>query len=133
MRASWKLLAQRKSISWQLIAVLLFVTILPAHYHLHHHDSAGLAAHAHSIDLHLISDNMAQSHHDEDTSIFAATPDVIAKKGNPEFSVYMLLAILLVLILAHRNLAMSLYDQRDEGLIQHYPYFSPPLRAPPPA
>ncbi len=131
MRASWKLLIQRESISWQLIAVLLFVTLLPAHYHLHHHGSAELAAHTHSIDLHLISDNMGQSHHDEDTSIFAATPDVIAKKDKPGFSIYIPLAILLVLILAHNKQNRIRPDQSDQCLEPHYPYFSPPLRAPP--
>ena len=131
MRAYWKLLIQRESISWQLIAVLLFVTLLPAHYHLHHHDSAEPAAHTHSIDLHLISDNMGQSHHDEDTSIFAATPDVIAKKGKPELSVYIPLAILLVLLMAGNNPTRLRPEQTDSARTQHHPYFSPPLRAPP--
>ncbi len=131
MRASWKLLIQRESISWQLIVVLLFVTFLPAHYHLHHHDSAELAAHAHSIDLHLLSDNMGQSHHDEDTSVFAAIPDVLAKKDKPDFSIYIPLAILLVLILAHNHQNRIRPDQSVQCLEPHYPYFSPPLRAPP--
>jgi hypothetical protein len=131
MRASWKLLIQRKSINWQLIAVLLFVTLLPAHYHLHHHDSAEPAAHAHSIDLHLISDDAGQSHHDADTSIFAATPDVIAKKDKPDLSFYIPLAILLVLILAQNHQNRIRPDQSNQCLKPHYPYFSPPLRAPP--
>ena len=111
--------------------MLLFVTLVPAHYHLHHHDSAELAAHTHSIDLHLISDDMGQSHHDEDTSIFAATPDVIAKKDKPDFSVYIPLAILLALTLAHMSQNRIRPDHGDQGLEPHYPYFSPPLRAPP--
>ena len=131
MRASWKLLIQRKSINWQLIAVFLFVTLLPAHYHLHHHNSAEPAAHAHSIDLHLISDDAGQSHHDEDTSIFAATPDVIAKKDKPGYSVYIPLAILLVLILSHNLQHRVRPDQSDQYLESHYPYFSPLLRASP--
>ena len=127
----WKLLITRKSISWQLVAVLLFVTLLPAHYHLHHIDSTDLAAHTHTIDLHLIVDGVGQSHHDEDTSIFAATPDVIAKKGKPELSVYIPLAIALILILAHNNQARLRPEQTDSARKQHHPYFSPPLRAPP--
>ena len=84
MRALWKQLIHRKSISWQLIAVLLLVTLLPAHYHLHHHDSAESTAHAHSIDLHLISDDAGQSHHDEDTSIFDEyVPDQIGAALKP--------------------------------------------------
>jgi hypothetical protein len=133
MRASWKSQTQRESISWQLIAVLLFVTLLPAHYHLHHHDSVETAAHAHSIDLHLISDGAGQSHHDEDTSIFAATPDVIAKKDKSDIPVYIPLSILLVLILVHKNQNSIRHDQSDQCREPHYPYFSPPLRAPPPA
>jgi hypothetical protein len=131
MLAFYKLLTHRKSISWHLIAVLLFVTLLPAHYHLHHHESAELATHAHSIDLHLISDDKGQSHHDEDTSIFAATPDVIAKKDKPDFSVYIPLAILLVLILARNNQNRIRPDQSNQRPEPHYPYFSPLLRAPP--
>jgi len=131
MCSSWKLLITRKSISWQLIAVLLFITLLPAHYHLHHHDSVELAAHTHSIDLHFIADDAGQSHHDEDTSIFAATPDVIAKKDNPELSFYIPLVILLVLVLAKNNQSRIRPEQSGPGLIQHYLYFSPPLRAPP--
>ena len=128
----WKLLINRKSISWQLVAVLLFVTLLPAHYHLHHIDSKELAAHTHTIDLHLITDVVGQSHHDEDTSIFAATPDVIAKKGKPDLSVYIPLAILLILILAHNNQQVRLRsEQTDSARKQHHTYFSPPLRAPP--
>ncbi len=127
----WKLLIKRKSISWQLVAVLLFVTLLPAHYHLHHIDSTELAAHTHTIDLHLIADGVGQSHHDEDTSIFAATPDVIAKKGKPEFPVYIPLAILLVLLVAGSNPTRLRQDQTDSARIQHHPYFSPLLRAPP--
>ena len=132
MCLSWKLLIKRKSISWQLVAVLLFVTLLPAHYHLHHIESTELAAHTHTIDLHLIADEVGQSHHDEDTSIFAATPDVIAKKGKPDLSVYIPLAILLILILAHNNQVRLRSEQTDSARKQHHIYFSPPLRAPPP-
>ena len=131
MSLLWKLLISRKSISWQLVAVLLFVTLLPAHYHLHHIDSTELAAHTHTIDLHLIADGVGQSHHDEDTSIFAATPDVIAKKGKPELSVYIPLAILLVLLMVGNNPTRLRPEQTDSARTQHRPYFSPPLRAPP--
>ncbi len=131
MCTAWKLFINRKSISWQLIAVLLFVTFLPAHYHLHHHDTVGPAAHNHSIDLHLISDDKGQSHHDEDTSIFDATPDVIAKKDKPGFSLYIPLVILLALILVHNKQSSIRPDQGDQSLESHYAYFSPPLRAPP--
>ena len=127
----WKLLISRKSISWQLVAVLLFVTLLPAHDHLHHIDRTELAAHTHSIDLHLIADGVGQSHHDEDTSIFAATPDVIAKKYTPELSVYIPLAILLVLLIAGTHSTRLRPNQTDSARTQHHPYFSPPLRAPP--
>ncbi len=131
MHVLLKSLIHRKSVSWLLVAVLLFITLLPAHYHLHHHESAGLATHTHSIDLHLLSDDMGESHHDEETSIFAATPDVIAKKDNPDFSTYIPLALLLVLILVLDNKERSRPEPRDQRLEPHHPYFSPPLRAPP--
>jgi hypothetical protein len=120
----------RRSISWLLVVAVLGITLLPAHYHLHHLHSDDATAHTHTIDLHVIADKADQSHHD-DASIFSATPDVVVKKTNPEFSPYIILAILLVLLPTYTNLLRIKADHGDLGLKRLYPYFSPLLRAPP--
>ena len=120
-----------RSISWALIAALLSVLLFPAHYHLHHIDSIDTDAHAHAIDLHVITDKQALTHHDEGTSIFEAAPDGIVKKVSPVF-LPGLLAIFLLVILAIRQVQIrrgSVKDNPDPDRL--YPFFSPPLRAPP--
>lgn len=131
MHSIWETFINCRSISWGLIAALSLALILPAHYHLHHLQVAGSADHGHSVDLHLITDNAALSHHEEGTSIFAATPDVIVKQDNPEFSPYLLLTLLLVILAVNFCQTRIRPGNRDPGRIQHYPFFSPPLRAPP--
>jgi len=131
MHSWWKKKTISRSISWVLVAALLSMLLLPAHYHLHHLDSADSAGHAHAIDLHLLSDPQSLSHHDEGTSIFAASPDVIVKKDSQEYSPYLLpLVLLSILVIAlYRVSTRSTRD--DPGPKQYYPFFSPPLRAPP--
>lgn len=131
MNSSWKTTNNRRSISHLLIAAVLFSLLLPAHYHLHHLHGADSASHAHAVDLHLITDNTGQSHHDEGTSIFSAIPDVIVKKDYSAFSLFMPLVILLLVLLTQSHQLRIRHDHRDTGLKKHYPYFSPPLRAPP--
>ena len=84
MCANGKLVIRYKSISWLLIAAILLVAFLPAHYHLHHlyNDDAFSSAtrHAHAIDLHVLTEKTGQSHHDDETTIIAASPDGIVKK-----------------------------------------------------
>lgn len=131
MNSPWKTIIYCRSISWLLVTAILFTALLPAHYHLHHLYSTDSTNHGHAIDLHLITDNVDQSHHDEDTSIFAATPDVITKKDNSEITSFVLLAILLVLLPVLNKRIRIRPGYFDLTLKQHYPYFSPPLRAPP--
>jgi hypothetical protein len=121
-----------RSIGSLLIVVILFTALVPAHYHLHHVHVADANAHEHehAIDLHLITANVDQSHHDQTTSIFSATPDVIIKKGSFDIFPYLLLAISLVLLtLYQRTVRRS--DENTSRHKQRCPYFSPPLRAPP--
>ena len=113
-----------------LIAVVLFVALVPAHYHLHHLGDADADLHEHAIDLHLITANADQSHHDEDTSIFSATPDVIVKKASHDLSAIVIVALLLLLLAVSYRLSTG-HGSRITGLNQRHPYFTPPLRAPP--
>jgi hypothetical protein len=124
----------REAISWLLIAAILLVAFLPAHYHLHHlydddFSSAG-AAHAHVIDLHVMNELNGQSHHDEAASI-AALPDVLMKKTNPDFFPFILLAMVLLLLpVFNRQINIQL-NSRSAKFKQRYHHFAPPLRSPP--
>ncbi len=120
----------RRSISLLLIAALLLSTVIPAHYHLHHIHSNDPASHEHIIDLHLVTDTIGQSHHDEDTSVFAATPDVIVKKGHYDAAPFLLMAITLVLLTVFNRIAARSACSHTRPWRQAA-YFSPPLRAPP--
>ena len=135
MNAGRNIVNIKKSISWILVATILLVAFLPAHYHLHHlHDddnfsSAG-AAHSHVIDLHVITELSGQSHHDEAASI-AASPDGMMKKSNPDFFPFILLAMVLLLLTVFDKQINIQLNSRSTKLKQRYPHFAPLLRAPP--
>ena len=136
MNADGKSLITYKSISWLLIATILLVVFLPAHYHLHHryHDeTSSLAAteHTHIIDLHVLTESAGQSHHDDEATIIAISPDGIVKKSNPEFSPFILLAIVLLLLPALNKRINIPLTYRSTAAKQSYPHFTPLLRAPP--
>lgn len=131
MNAWRKQVIQYKSINWLLIAAILLITFLPAHYHLHHLVSDKSSIHAHDVDLHLVIDKAEQSHHDTDIEVFPAAPDGITKNSNPAFSLFILLAILLILLPIANNRIRIRLDYSDNSLKQSYPHLSPPLRAPP--
>jgi hypothetical protein len=121
----------RRVISKLLITVVLFSALIPAHYHLHHLYTDGSSAHAHVIDLHLVADSSHQQDHDADTSIFAATPDGVAKTDNSKLTTFILLTICLLLLpVLNKNIGIicGYFDLRPR---QHHLHFSPPLRAPP--
>ena len=136
MSANCKIMISYKSICWLLIATILSIAFLPAHYHLHHlyNDdtfSSTTAGHAHVIDLHVLTEQTGQSHHDDEATIIAASPDGIVKKSNPDFFPFILLAMVL-LLLASLNKQISIQlNYRSTKFKQSYPHFSPLLRAPP--
>ena len=130
MGRSWTKKPGHRSINLLLIATLLLSTVIPAHYHLHHTHSHDPAGHEHTIDLHLVTDNSGQSHHDEDTSFFAATPDVIVKKVHYDAAPFLLMAIILVLTTVFNRIAARSAGSHTRTRRQA-DYFSPPLRAPP--
>jgi len=136
MCVNGKIVISYKPISWLLIAAILLVTFLPAHYHLHHlyndeTSSSTTARHEHVIDLHVLTEKTGQSHHDDEATIIAASPDGIVKKNNPDFFPFILLAMVLLLLPAlNKQINIQLND-RSTDLKQPYPHFSPLLRAPP--
>jgi hypothetical protein len=129
-----------KSINWLLVALILLLTLLPAHYHLHHlHDDDSHRTevhgynqgHDHAIDLHLLTNKTGQSHHDEDAINITASPDGIVKKSNPAFSPFALLVIVLALLPVSISRFRLFSDRNNTNLRHSYLHFSPPLRAPP--
>jgi hypothetical protein len=131
MRPLWLTIINYRSISWILVAALLAAVLLPAHYHLHHLHYPDTAGHTHVVDLHFITDNSGHAHHHENTSIISATPDAIVKTDKLVFSLFIPLAIVLVLILTCSHRVWSRYEPGEITLFRQYAYFSPPLRAPP--
>jgi len=125
-----------QSISWLLIATVLLVTLLPAHYHLHHvyeNDEFSSAAtlHEHVIDLHVLTEKSGQHHHDDAVTSIEASPDGIVKKSGSDYFPFILLAISLLLLFSiNRQLVLSCHSARI-NFKQHYSYLTPLLRAPP--
>jgi len=136
MNAAHKLVNKHKSISWLLITAILLVTSLPAHYHLHHLDNvevlnSAVATHEHLIDLHILTEMSGQSHHDEGTTIIASSPDGIIKKSNADFSPFILLTVVLLLLPALNRQSHVRITSSNNNFKQSYPHFKPLLRAPP--
>jgi len=136
MEADCKPLITYKSISWILIASILLLAFLPAHYHLHHlynDESLNSAAtkHTHIIDLHVLTESAGQLHHDDEATIIALSPDGIVKKSNADFSPFIMLAIILLLLPALNKRINIPLNYRNTAPRQSYPHFAPLLRAPP--
>lgn len=126
--------ANQKAISWFLISAILLVSLLPAHYHFHHlYSESGInsaAPHAHIVDLHVLSEQAGDAHHDEAVS-FTASPDGVLNKNNPDFPLFVLLAaVLLLLPMQIKQVSIS-RNIRNVNFRQRYPHFTPLLRAPP--
>ena len=133
--AGYTLTSTNKAISWLVIAAILLAVFLPSHYHLHHlynHDAANSVteAHEHTIDLHVLTEQAGQSHHDEATSI-AASPDGIVKKTSPDLFPFILLVMAFLLLAALSKYNNSRLNYTGAGIKQRYPHFIPQLRAPP--
>ncbi|MFV1993076.1 MAG: hypothetical protein ACC635_04160 [Acidiferrobacterales bacterium] len=136
MSAWRKQIKNYKSISWLLVAAMLLVTVLPAHYHLHHLVSDTSAAHSHATDSHLSTDKLAQSHHNDGAIIINAAPNGLLSKWDGEInklditplvtlvSFLALFSFLNIKLNSRPNQATAFYKQIFYRL-------SPPLRAPP--
>jgi len=120
-----------KFICWVLISAILYITFLPAHYHLHHLLTDEQTAHTHSIDLHLITDISAETHHYESTTVVEATPDGIIKNYNSVLLPFLLFATVVLILAVVSKRAISLLDFRDLIPKPQYLHLTPPLRAPP--
>jgi hypothetical protein len=136
MNAWRKQVNSYKSISWLLVAAILLVTVLPAHYHLHHFIGDKSAAHGHATDLHLSSDKLAQSHHKNGTTIINAAPTGLLNKwdgeiNKPDITPLVILVSLLTLFSFINVKRNSRPYQVTTFYKQIFYRLSPPLRAPP--
>jgi len=125
-----------KSVSWLLVAAILLVSVLPAHYHLHHLIGTTSAAHSHATDLHLSTDKLAQSHHNDGATIINAAPSGLLSKWDGDINKPdITLLVFLVSFLALFSLFNIKRNSRPYQVIIFYKKifyrFSPPLRAPP--
>ena len=126
-----KIINKYKSISWMLIAAILMLTFLPAHYHMHHVASVNSSHHDHVIDFHVAGEQTVPSHHAGVIHSFSATPDGMLKKTNPAFSFFIILVLFPALLPLFTHRIRIRPGSNIIGLKQSYPHFSPPLRAPP--
>lgn len=128
---TWRKITEYKIICWLLITAVLLVTLLPAHYHLHHLIHSGSASHEHSTDLHFVMNKADQSHHEDNAHSYAAVPDGITKKAASAFIIFTFLIISLALISFLNFRINRRPNYGTPGLRKTCYYFYPPLRAPP--
>ena len=123
-----------KLISWLLMAAVLLITFLPAHYHLNHSDKvdgASAGTHVHIIDMYFLDESNVQSHHEGEVTTVAASPDGMLKKVNVVISLVLFLTFYLVVISGSIKCFRHSSLRRCINYCQPYSHFIPFLRAPP--
>lgn len=133
--AAWRLSTTRnQQISVLTIIALLFITIWPAHIHVHHVDEAighgHSHAHQHVVDLHADANDIDASHH-QDAHVLKVSPDGMLKTPFVKVLPFLLLAIVLVVL----AITMKRLNTRNRPLVfiptGYLSHHSPPLRGPP--
>jgi len=131
MTALRKLAIKYKTAYWVLVAAILLISLVPAHYHLHHICGTESTNQIQTIDFHLTSGTVDHSHHDVDTTIIKSTPDSRVQDSNSIQTLVALLTVFLILLVLV-NLRIRIRTHFDNiALKQILYYLSPPLRAPP--
>lgn len=123
-----KHLIKGKTIAFMAIAAILINMLLPVHYHFHHNDTHNTTHHSHSIDLHSAADD---SHHDEATNVFDATPQGMSKLSIKHFSPLFLFTFILLLLPFVDKRVFIGFRHHYLMLTQNHFAIAPPLRAPP--
>jgi len=136
MSAWRKQISNYKSVSWLLVAAILLVSILPAHYHLHHLVGITSADHTHATDLHLSADKPGQSHHNDGTTIINVAPSGLLTKwdgdsNKPDITPLVILVAFFALFSIFNIKRIFRPDQATSFYKQILYRISPPLRAPP--
>ena len=141
---NWRTLVKRsEAVSVALIIALVFLSILPAHFHLHFVEGTGVAgatsdsaahSHEHVVDLHVYnsSENSAHpfSHHD-DAQIIKTSPDVRLKNLDFKFSPFLIFVSLLAFAILALGYSAPRPARRISANFQNNYHRSPPLRGPP--
>lgn len=117
---------------WSLLCVVLFTTIVPSHYHLHHIQDHDNTPHSHVVDLHILGDTIMHSDGGDSTTILTAAPDSMVKAKYSDGAAPLLVALLLLftISLSRFRTFFSVFP-RSSRIRRHLFYYSPPLRAPP--
>jgi hypothetical protein len=118
-----------KAISWLLIAAILGIVILPTHMHLHHTDEASSISHKHTVDLHVIYEQLDQGHHDEVAVIDSISDFRIKQLNDNPLSLFIFIIITLTLAFVSFTIRHRL--QNNIHPREYFYKLSPPLRAPP--
>ena len=127
--AAWRLkCSHNQKISIALILALLFLTIWPAHFHLHHTD-AQHAGHRHIIDMHAAGD-IHDTHH-ADAQVLKVSPDGMLKTPIVKVLPFLLLAIVLAVLAVTITRLNTRNHQRIFIPTGYQSHHSPPLRGPP--
>ncbi len=131
----YQIAMHRRPVSYMLIVAVLSLTLFPLHFHLHHAHDAGVHddaahGHAHTVDLHGLTEPGAVEHHDDSHAIEPTTYTAVKLSGLQLplfFAAFVLLALLLpgVQHVLHRTVTVI------RGLGRDTRYRLPLLRAPP--
>lgn len=121
---------QFRQISWMLIVALFVLTILPAHFHLHHPEHDNGHAHEHVVDLHVFPAGADAAHH-QDAHILKASPDGVIKNLFAKFLPFLLLAVLLTCLAIPAARRLRRPEQAVLIPTCNRASHSPPLRGPP--
>ncbi len=123
--------SQTRKVGWLLVASVLFLTLLPAHFHIHHSDKGhDHAAHHHVVDLHLDRVTTDEAHH-QDAAVLKASPDSVVKTSVIKLLPFLILGMLFTFVVypGYRFIKKpARYNFAPAGRRGHY---SPPLRGPP--
>ena len=119
----------KSTISWLLVTAILFIALMPAHFHSHHQTNNNLVAHDHFIDLHLINSETVQSHDEKNAVTFSLAS--LDKQNHPIFSPLALFSIFFVLLPLIKSRNQVRLDISRFALKHLFYFLSPPLRAPP--
>jgi hypothetical protein len=131
--AAWRLRSIRnQQISVLLIVALLFITIWPAHFHVHHAEVEGKHGHVHKhvVDLHADAKGIDTAHH-QDAQVLKASPDGMLKTPLVKVLPFLLLAIALAVLATITKRLIITPRQRHFFPSGYLTCHSPPLRGPP--
>lgn len=119
------------SIKWLLIAVVLLMTFVPQHLHVHHAEVSDTSGHAHYIDSHSIHDNTSLEHHEQGAIEIDASNEGILKLHHINALTLLLLVMGFIFLPAVYKKTKAKFTRNSFSLKHYQFHLTPPLRAPP--